>query len=111
MALRAGRLNKRVVIEQSTPAQDEFGEEVDSWAAIPNGTRWAAVDPLTGTERFAAQQVNPRVSHRVTIRYMAGVTAKMRVLYGSRVLEIDAALNPEERGEYLELLCTENPSL
>lgn len=104
--LRAAELNKRVTIQQTTVTQDsDSGEETDSWGTF--ATRWAKVEPLTGKERWAAQQVNPEVTSRVTIRYTSGVTAKMRVLYGSRVLQIDAVLNPLERNEAMELLCTE----
>lgn len=108
MSVRAGRLNKRVTIQANTPTQDAYGAETAVWAAILGGTRWAAVEPLTGQERWGAQQVNPTVSHKVTIRHLSTVRSKMRVLYGSRVLEIDAILNPDERGESMELLCTES---
>lgn len=107
MAIRTGDLNKRIILQTATPTQDAFGEPALVWATLAE--RWAAVEPLTGNERFAAQQVNPRVSHKVTIRYLAAMTSKARVLYGTRVLEVDAVLNPLERNESLELLCTENP--
>lgn len=109
MALQAGRLRHRVRIQEKSVTQNAYGEEAPTWAAITNGERWAAVEPLSGSERFGAQQVNPRVSHKVTIRYLSTVTPKMRVLFGSRALEIDAVINPMERGEVTELLCTENP--
>lgn len=109
MTLRAGRLNKRVTIQANTPTQDTFGEEVDSWAAITGGQRWAAIEPLRGRERFDAQQVNPTVSHKVTIRFLSTVEPAMRVLFGTRKLQIDAVVDPQERGEMMELYCTENP--
>lgn len=107
MGLQAGRLNKRVTIQTFTVTQNDLGEEVRTWATLVD--RAAAVEPLTGAERYSAQQVNPRVSHKVTIRYTASLTPEMRVLFGTRVLEIDAILNPREKGEMLEILCTENP--
>jgi SPP1 family predicted phage head-tail adaptor len=47
------------------------------------------------------------VSHRVTLRFIPGVTAKMRVNYGGRLLLIEAALNIEERNRELQLMCLE----
>jgi len=107
MGMRAGLLNKRVTLQTATVTQNSYGEEVRAWVPIQHGYRWASVEPLSGAERFAAQQVNPSVSHKVTIRALPGVTPKMRVLYGTRVLEIDAVLDLEERGEAMQLLCTE----
>lgn len=104
-SLRAGRLNKRVTIQSLTRTSDGGGGFTEAWAAIDNGTVWAAVEPLNGRERFEAQQTQANLSYRVTIRYRSDVTAQMQVLYGSKTLPINAVLNPAERGEMLELLC------
>ena len=44
-------------------------------------TLQASVAPLQGAERFAAQQVQADVSHRVRIRYTSGITSQMRVFH------------------------------
>jgi SPP1 family predicted phage head-tail adaptor len=106
--MRAGRLRHQITIQQSTPAQNAKGEPIDSWGTF--ATVWASIEPIGGGERFAADQVIADATHRVTIRYTAGVEPKMRVLFGSRVFDIREVRNLEERNRTMELTCRElNP--
>ena len=105
MALRAGVLNKRVILQTVTQSTDGGGGFTDSWANTD--TLWAGIEELTGSEGFEGQQTAASLSHRVTLRYRTGVTPQLRLLYGSRVFKINAVLNPGQRNELLELLCTE----
>lgn len=104
MALRAGSLTKRVVIQTLTRTSDGGGGSTEDWADTV--TVWARVEPLTGTERFQAQQVASSLSHRITIRNRT-VTPQQRVKFGTRILRINAVIDPAERGEFLELMCEE----
>ena len=54
-----------------------------------------------------AQQMQADVTHRVRFRYVAGVTAKMRVLYGARIFNVLSVINPEERNREIVLMCKE----
>jgi len=101
----AGRRDKRVTIQTPSVVSDDLGQAINTWGTL--ATVWAAVKPLTGDQRLAAQQVDATASHTVTILYRADVTPKMRVLYGSRILEIQAVMDPDERHEQLELACAE----
>lgn len=105
MGVVAGRLDKRVTLQQATSARDGHGQPVQTWS--PVATVWAAIHPLRGGERFAAQQFAAETTHRVTIRYRSGVSVQMRVVYGSRVFRIENAIDPKERHEQLELMCAE----
>lgn len=105
MPIRAGRLNKRVTLQTNTPVSDGGGGFTDAWA--DTATLWAEIEELTGTEGYEAQQTASTLSHRVTIRYRTSVTPQQRLTYGSRVLKINAVLNPRQANERLELLCTE----
>lgn len=102
----AAHLRQRITIEQYTVTdRNEIGGEVKDWA--PVATVWASVEPIRGREFFAAQQVNAEVTHKVTTRFHAGITPKMRVKYGARVLEIQSVIDPQERHLFLELMCVE----
>ena len=74
-------------------------------------TRYATVrgrvEPLTGREFWQAQEVNSQTTHRVKIRYVPGVTSKDRVIFGARELNITSAVNVEERGRIIILMCAE----
>lgn len=105
MALRAGRLNKRVSLQTLANTTDGGGGFTQAWSTT--ATLWAHVEELAGREGFEAQQIASHLTHRVTIRYRTGVTPQQRLLYGSRALKIESAVNPDQRNEMLELMCVE----
>ncbi len=103
--MHPGQLDRRVTIQQVTDGRDEYQGPTKSWSTF--ATVYARVVPLEGHELFAARRVNAKMSHRVELWYLAGVTPKMRVLDGSQELEIESVIRPPERREELHLLCTE----
>ena len=103
--MNIGSLRHRVTIQQYGITRDDFGAEVPDW--MPLATVWASVEDLAGKEYFAAQQVNAEVSTRIRIRYRGDIKPQMRVVYGARVLDIQAVLDPEGRRRELQLMCKE----
>ena len=103
--MNAGQLRHRVTIQQLTRVEDEGGGYAEVWADV--ATVWAAIKPMRGNERYEAQQVQSTLTHKVTIRYRAGIKPQMRLLYGNRVFNIEAVIDIEERHRWLELLCSE----
>ena len=105
---RARELRHKIIIQAENPQTDGGGGEGDPWAAPTTvATARARIEPLKGSEQLRAMQLEDKVSHRVTIRYRSGITAKQRIKFGSRLLNIRAVINPEERNRFLELLCDE----
>jgi len=103
--MKAGRLDKWVQIEKGTETNTS-GVISIAWATFANV--WASVAPLHGREYYDAQQVVADVTHKICMRYVSGVTAKMRVRLGSRYFAIEAPpINVEERNEELVLMCKE----
>lgn len=105
--MQAGKLSHRIKLQQMTGAggQDSTGQPQETWTDVAEV--WAAVEPIRGREYFAAQQVNAETTHRVRIRYLVGVTPMMRILFGARVLRIEAVINVDERNRELQLMCVE----
>ena len=106
--MRVGRLRHRVQIQSATESADSFGEPTFTWATYAR--RLASIEPLQGRELFTAQQVNPEITIRVRLRYdqdLADLTPKHRLVFGSRTLEIDSVIKPDERNRELQLLCKE----
>ena len=104
--MRAGRLTKRLTIQQVVRAQNAAGELVDIWETW--ATVWAAIEPLTGRERFLGPRLVAEVDTRIRIRYHAGVVATtMRGTYGGRVFDFLAVVAPRERHEELEIMALE----
>ena len=103
--MRAGNLRYFVEIQQNTQSQDSAGALVDSWVSF--ASVWAAVWPVSAKEHIAGNVEQMTVTHRVKIRFLPGVKANMRILFSSRVFDIVSIINPDERGEQLDLLCKE----
>jgi len=100
-----GKLRHRITLQEIIKTDDGYGGIVETWKDI--ATVWAAIEPLKGTERYQAQQVQSELTHKVTIRYRAGIKPQMRILYGNRVFDIEAVIDVDERHRWLELLCSE----
>ena len=107
---RVGQLRHRIKLQSpvSTPDAEYGGAVPPSWA--DEDEVWAAIEPLRGRTYFAAAQANAELTHKVTIRYRAGLLPSWRVLFGERALSIVSVINPEERNRWLELMCTEAAS-
>ena len=70
--IRAGKMKRRIRVQSESVSRDTFGQGLKTWTNAT--TVWGRDEPLTGAERFRAQQVNPQISRKVTLRYEAGVT-------------------------------------
>lgn len=106
VAIEAGRLRHRVRIERPENQQSSgLGEVAQTWRLVAH--RWAEVEPLSGRELLAAQQVQSAVTHRVRLRHCAALSPAMRVLHRGRALHIESVIHTAERGRETILLCTE----
>ncbi len=52
-----------------------------------------------------SEKVQGDVIYRIKIRYLDGVIAKMRVLHGSNIYEIDAVLPDRKSSKHIILMC------
>lgn len=102
----AGRLDTRITVERPETTRDAWGGVVEGWGLVTS--TWAAVEPLTGRELFAAQATQAETTYRLTTRYMAGVDASCRVvLDDGRVLGIVAVIDLRNQHKYVQFLCRE----
>lgn len=104
--MRAGRLKHRITIEKPEQTKDEFGQLTKTWVTVCS-TR-AAIDPISGKEYFAAQQINNAINYKITIHYRLGIKSSYRIKYKERIFEIHAPLNPKEANRELQLMCEEH---
>lgn len=107
--LDAGKLRHRVVVQRYVGQADEYGDigrqEDKNWRNVC--IVWAAVDPISGREYYAAEQAQSEVSHKVRMRYRGGIKPGMRLLLGERKLYIRSVIDWEERHENLLLMVQE----
>lgn len=109
MTHMASSLRNLVTLQQPALTPDTLGGYTRSWTNVAD--MWADIEPLAGrditNERFAAQQLQARITHRVHVRYRAGITTDMRLLYESRALYIRAVIDAGELKRDLEILAEE----
>lgn len=103
--MRAGLLRHKFTVRTMTEEQDAAGELVQTWA--DGNTIWGSITPLSGGESLSNEQITAEVTHKVWVRYDSTVTPGTRLLFGSRVFEINSVLNKDERNVAMELLCKE----
>jgi SPP1 family predicted phage head-tail adaptor len=82
--------------------QDSFGQPNETWN--DEITARAYIEPLSGRELFAAQQVNAETTTRITIRYRTGLNQAMRIVFGDIVYNIHSMLDLEMRHAWLEIM-------
>ena len=102
----AGVLRERIQIQQESNVSDGQGGSALSWTEVD--TVWARVSPIRGAERLQGMQVQDETVRRITIRYRTDITPKMRVVWGSRIMNIREVINPDEHKKYLQLTVEDN---
>lgn len=85
--MRAGKLDRRITIEQVSRVADGFGgAQTETWSTFV--TVWAAVASMTASERFTSDQKYSSNVKTFTVRYVAGILPTMRILYESAYYRI-----------------------
>lgn len=85
--MRAGKLDRRIVIQSASLAQNSVGEAVETWATWK--TVWATVQDLRGREYFQSRAENAEVTTKFTIRHLDGLKAEMRISYDGDIYDIE----------------------
>jgi SPP1 family predicted phage head-tail adaptor len=113
-----GKLRYLVAIEQKSGTRDGFGADRELWTTV--ATVYAGFVTISGSsgapagrELFAAQKLNPEVTHKITIRYRPGISAEMRVNWldtsegRNRIFDILAVTDATQGRRTLDLLVIE----
>ena len=106
MALRepsAGELNRRITIRlrSDQPAPDNGIDSVFT----DEKRRWASIVPVGSATYSASVQLDAKITHRITLRFLAGITDDHEVVHGSRLYRVRrvADLNGTHRFTVLEV--------
>jgi SPP1 family predicted phage head-tail adaptor len=99
-----GALNDRITIQASTESRSPSGETTLQWTTV--ATVWAQVDGLSARDLVQAQQANVLATHKIRIRYRAGISHLQRVIWKGRTMEI-ASASDRRKQEYIEMLVRE----
>ena len=93
--IRAGQLRQVITFQSRSMGTDAAGQPLETW--VSQFTSRASVEPLSGRELIQAQIAGASVSHQITVRYRPELSnpilvAKMRIIYRSRVFNIQASM-------------------
>jgi SPP1 family predicted phage head-tail adaptor len=100
--MRAGKLRTAAKIQQNTPTRDSIGGEIASWSDYV-ATWYCRLEQVKGGQMLRGRVVHAQAELVASGRYVAGVTTKMRVTLGGRILDILAVNNIDSRDRELDL--------
>ena len=92
--ISAGKLNRRIDIQEKTITTDADGYKVESWETLH--TPMANIQTVTGREFHAGRRLLADANMYFIIWYKAGVTTQNRIKYNGKIHEI---LSVEDVGE------------
>ena len=101
----ASRLRHRIIIQTPVMVSDNVGGFTTTWVKFAQV--WAEILPKNGDERLLDEKLLTQKRVIITIRYMAGVTEKMRIIYTDRKFNILSLCNPYEENILLEIMAEE----
>jgi SPP1 family predicted phage head-tail adaptor len=107
--VRAGKMRDTVTVEAiSVGAPNAKGNRTEAWVAFATDIP-AQIEPLSARELFAAQAAQSEVTTRITIRYLPGLTAAMRIKTADGVLYNIAGVVADNKSgrEWITLPCTQ----
>jgi SPP1 family predicted phage head-tail adaptor len=110
--LDTGTLDKRITLQKPSATRDARLGTVKAGGWIDYKTLWAEVrDVLPSRAERLDDTINiARRPVRIRLRYRTDITSDMRILYGTRVLQIVAGPAELGRRDGLELMAEEYSS-
>jgi hypothetical protein len=97
-------MDNLAVVQTPTESANAIGEPILTWSTF--ATRWVAILPLSGNEQITALANEGNVTHRIRMRYTAGIKPKMRLVSEGRTFEIMSVVERGRREEH-ELMASE----
>jgi SPP1 family predicted phage head-tail adaptor len=108
--INAGKYRHIVTFQELSEVQNTYGETSVNIDSNWKDTFQARVGifPISSRELLTEEFRQAEISHRVVLRYMPGISSKMRIKFGTRIFEIiTAPVNAQERDFELVLFCKE----
>lgn len=96
-----GALRRRLLLEAPAGTPDGAGGLLTGFETV--AAVWAQVEWLSGNERWRGERPEQAASHRITLRWRAGVDAGQRLRDGDQVFDIRAVGDPD--GGRRRLIC------
>lgn len=105
MTRSIGRMRHRV--EVKAPARVSDGALGYNRSDVTIASLWARVENATSSEVYRYAHLEQELTHTVTIRHNPTVMQGQYVEHDGRKLYIMAVVDPNERKEWMKLICRE----
>ena len=96
-----GALRRRLVLEAAISMPDGLGGTTQDFETV--AALWAQVEWLAGGEHWRRGRPEQEATHRMTMRWRAGVDAGQRLRDGERLFDIRTVADPD--GSRRRLVC------
>ncbi|MCZ8042544.1 MAG: phage head closure protein [Beijerinckiaceae bacterium] len=90
---RVGALRRRLLLEAVVTTPDGLGGTTQVYETV--AAVWAQLEWIAGGERWRRGRPEQVATHRVTLRWRAGVDAGQRLRDGDRLFDIRAVADPD----------------
>lgn len=106
-SIPVGRLRSLVEVEEQVSTVLSTGETTESWQRVAYA--YASISAIGVPERIQADAVESRLSHRIIMRYDAGLglNTRHRLKLGTRIFNIHSVSNRFERNHYYDVMAEE----
>jgi len=103
--MNSGKLRFKISIQSPVDTIDENGAAVLTFQTFAEV--WADIRTQSGREFMAQQSTSATAAHVVYIRWLNGITEKMRILWGTRILNIVYVGEDLTHARMLSIACEE----
>jgi SPP1 family predicted phage head-tail adaptor len=107
--MRIGDLNKRIDVQAQTKVPDGMGGFTTTWVSMltPGTTIAAAIWPVSAFETVQANSTTMIISHKIRIRYRAGIRSGWRIVHAGKNYDIKGSIDLNMAHRWLDVLCKE----
>jgi SPP1 family predicted phage head-tail adaptor len=99
-------LRQRIKFQSLVRTSDDQGGWTEAWTDVAEV--WAEIKPASASERYFSQRIEMNTSHKITIRWMEGLTPEMRVQFEGRIFQIHGIRRENEERWFLLIDAEEN---
>ena len=102
----SGSYRHRITIETISETENDMGDVLINWITFK--TAWSMIKTVRGNEFVEAASTQGERIVRFIIRYTAGITNDMRIIYDGRIFEIiSPPINDDELNDTLTIMARE----
>jgi len=109
MTRRIGKMRHRFSVHTVTRVADGAGgfTRTDPDYTTKAKTVWGSLRASSQNEIYVGVKLDQRITHVVVVRYDASITQGVSLVMGDRSFYVLSAVDPDERKEFMRIMCRE----